>query len=30
MVLPSFLSKQETIRVAITAGFPDGFLLAQE
>jgi hypothetical protein len=28
--LPSFLRKQESIRLAVSASFPDGFLLAQE
>jgi hypothetical protein len=27
---PSFLLAQESIRIAVNAGSPDGFLLAQE
>jgi len=27
---PSFLRKQESIRIAVNASLPDGFLLSQE
>ena len=29
-IVPSFLRKQESIRMLVNAGLPDGFLLSQE